>query len=375
MRPDAADRVGSYGRADFQHSPFVVFYELTQACDLVCKHCRACARSARALDELDTRLARQLLEQLVTFPKPPLLVLTGGDPLKRPDVYELVEHGVGLGLDVAMTPSATPLVTTDALQRLHDAGLHRLALSLDGADAATHDAFRGVPGSFDRTLKILAEARRIGLPLQVNTTIARLNVHQVDALAELLMDCGIVLWSVFFLVPVGRGEKLQRISPQEYEDVFARLWRHAQHQPYGIKTTEAPQYRRFVLRRQGDPQRDSNDGARPGRQRAPLGINDGRGVMFISHQGAVYPSGFLPVVCGQFPRDSVVDIYQNHPSFRALRDANLLQGKCGRCEFRHVCGGSRARSFAVSGDMLAAEPDCDYLPAALSDTMAGNRFA
>ena len=178
MRPSAAGKARKFSRRDLEHSPFVVFYELTQACDLVCKHCRACAQSARAPDELDSRQARQLLEQLATFPKPPMLVLTGGDPLKRPDVYELVEHGVRLGLDVAMTPSATPLVTAAALRRLHAAGLHRLALSLDGVDAATHDAFRGVRGSFDRTLEILAEARRIGLPLQVNTTIAASNVHQ-----------------------------------------------------------------------------------------------------------------------------------------------------------------------------------------------------
>ncbi|MCL4207123.1 MAG: TIGR04053 family radical SAM/SPASM domain-containing protein [Pirellulaceae bacterium] len=369
MKPEARRKPGDYTRRDFDHSPFVVFYELTQACDLVCKHCRACAQPARSPDELDSRQARQLLEQLATFPKPPMLVLTGGDPLKRPDVYELVEHGVGLGLDVAMTPSATPLVTAEALQRLRAAGLHRLALSLDGVDAATHDAFRGVRGSFDRTLEILAEARRIGLPLQVNTTIAASNVHQVDALAEMLSSRGIVLWSVFFLVPVGRGQELERISPLQYEEVFERLWHHAQRQSYGIKTTEAPQYRRFVLQRQGNPQRAPVSAGTNGQQRAPLGINDGRGVMFISHQGVIYPSGFLPVLCGQFPRDSVVDVYQRHPSFQALRDANRLQGKCGRCEFRHVCGGSRARSFALTGDMLASEPDCPYQPQA--DCAAG----
>ncbi len=371
MKPSAAGKPGTYGRGDFEHSPFVVFYELTQACDLACKHCRACAQPARAPDELDSQLGRQLLEQLATFPKPPMLVLTGGDPLKRPDVYELVEHGVSLGLDVAMTPSATPLVTADALQRLHAAGLHRLALSLDGADAATHDAFRGVRGSFDRTLEIMAAARRIGLPLQVNTTIASSNLHQVDVLAEMLANRGIVLWSVFFLVPVGRGQELERISPHQYEEVFERLWHHARRQPYGIKTTEAPQYRRFVIRRQGDPQRSPDSAGGNERQRAPLGINDGRGVMFISHRGVVYPSGFLPVVCGQFPRDSVVDVYQHDPHFQALRDANRLQGKCGRCEFRHVCGGSRARSFAVTGHMLAAEPDCPYLPTALRDAVPG----
>jgi AdoMet-dependent heme synthase len=351
-----------YSRHDFAHGPFVVFYELTQACDLACKHCRACAQPLRDPDELDALQARRLLEQFADFPKPPMLVLTGGDPLKRPDVYDLVDHGVRLGLDVAMTPSATPLVTAEALLRLRDAGLHRLALSLDGVDAATHDAFRGVSGSFDRTLEILAEARRIGLPLQVNTTIAQSNVHQVDDLAEMLSGQGIVLWSVFFLVPVGRGEQLERISPQQYEEVFERLWHHAQRQPYGVKTTEAPHYRRFVLQRRGDPQQNPERMASKQQQRAPLGINDGRGVMFVSHHGVIYPSGFLPVVCGRFPRDSIVEVYQNNPWFQSLRDANRLQDKCGRCEFRHICGGSRARSFALTGDLLAAEPDCAYLP-------------
>ncbi len=352
----------AYSRRDFDHSPFVIFYEVTQACDLTCQHCRACAQPRRAADELDALQARSLLEQMASFPRPPMLVLTGGDPLKRPDIYELVDHGVRLGLDVAMTPSATPLVTATALLRLRAAGLHRLALSLDGIDAATHDAFRGVPGSFDRTLAILSWARSVGLPLQVNTTIAKTNVHQIDPLAEMLAGQGIVLWSVFFLVPVGRGAQLERISPQQYEEVFERLWHHAQRQPFGIKTTEAPHYRRFVLQREGDPQRSRGVEVVRQPQRAPLGINDGRGVMFVSHQGVMYPSGFLPVACGRFPRESIVDVYQHNHRFQALRDVNRLQGKCGHCEFRHVCGGSRARSYALTGELLAAEPDCTYSP-------------
>lgn len=354
-----------YTRSDFDHSPLVVFYELTRACDLVCRHCRACAQPARDPAELTGEQAESLLAQLATFPRPPMVVLTGGDPLKRPEVYRLVERGISLGLDMAMTPSATPLVTPEALRRLRDAGLHRLAVSLDGVDAATHDAFRGQPGSYDRTMEILAEARRIGLPLQVNTTITQLNVHQVDAIADLLATKGLVLWSVFFLVPVGRGEALGRISPQEYEEVFARLWHHAQVQPYGIKTTEAPHYRRYVLQQRGNPQRGPSDVERGQETRAPLGINDGRGVMFIDHQGVIYPSGFLSIVCGKFPRNSVIDVYQKSHWFQTLRDSNRLKGKCGQCEFRHACGGSRARAFALTGDPMAQEPDCVYLPASL----------
>ena len=351
-----------YTRSDFEHGPFVVFYEVTRACDLVCQHCRACAQPLRDPEEMDTRAAKALLDQLAEFPKAPLMVLTGGDPLKRADVFDLVRHGASLGLEMAMTPSATPLVTTTALQRLREAGLSRFALSLDGVNAATHDAFRGVSGSFDRTLQILAEARNHGLALQVNTTVSALNFDQIDALAELLSSQGIVLWSVFFLVPVGRGEQLTRISPEQYEIAFERLWHHAQSQPYAIKTTEAQHYRRFVLQRRGSPQMAPESVGTGRKQRAPLGINDGKGVMFIDHTGRIFPSGFLPIQCGRFPHDSVIDVYCNSALFRSLRDANQLKGKCGVCEFRNACGGSRARSYALTGDPLASEPDCVYQP-------------
>ncbi len=345
---------------DLDRSPFIAFYEVTRACDLVCRHCRACAQPRRHPKELSTEAARGLLEQVAAFPKVPQVVLTGGDPLKREDVAAIVRHGARAGLRMAMTPSATPLVTVEAMEELRAAGLGRVALSLDGADAATHDAFRGFTGSFARTREILAAARRVGLPVQVNTTVTRRNAGQIDAMAERLAEEGIVLWSVFFLVPVGRGRTERRISPEAYETVFERLRRHAGRQPYAIKTTEAPHYRRYVLERDGDPQRDPAGH----RSRAPLGVRDGKGVVFISHTGQVFPSGFLPMECGRFPRDSVVDVYQNHALFRRLRDAEQLRGKCGACEYRRVCGGSRARAYAVTRDPLAAEPDCVYVPQA-----------
>ena len=354
-----------YTRTDIAHSPFVVFYEVTRACDLACKHCRACAESLRDPQELDTPDAQRLLDQLAQFSKPPLLVFTGGDPLKRPDIYDLIRHAVAAGLEAAMTPSATPLVTPQALRSLYEAGLSRLAVSLDGADAATHDGLRGVAGSFESTLRIMTEARLAGLPLQVNTTITRMNVAQIDAIAGLLTSQDIILWSVFFLVPVGRGVDLLRIAPEQYEAVFERLWHHARNQPYSIKTTEAPHYRRFVLLHGGNPQRSGGTSPDGSSQRAPLGINDGKGAMFIDRAGHIFPSGFLPIECGHFPADSVVEVYQNAPLFRRLRDADQLQGKCGLCEYRNACGGSRARAFAVTGDPLAAEPDCIYIPSKL----------
>jgi radical SAM protein len=352
---------------DFGQGPLMFYYEVTQACDLLCEHCRASAQPLADPQELTHVQSCALLDQVATFPQPPVVVFTGGDPLKRPDLLELIRHASKLGLQVALTPSATPLATREAFAAAREAGVSCLGISLDGADAITHDAFRGWSGSFERTREMLDYARELELPVQVNTTITQRNVHQVDALARLLSERGIMMWSVFFLVPVGRGQLQERISAGEYEDVFEKLWHHAQHQPYAIKTTEAPHYRRFVLERGGDPLAEpagrGRSSSRP--RRAPLGVGDGKGVMFVGHTGEIYPAGFLPLVCGRFPADSVVDVYQNHPVFRALRDPSRLGGKCGVCEYRDACGGSRARAYAVTGDPLAEEPDCVYIPSPL----------
>lgn len=357
MRPESA-----YTSEDFGHGPFLVFYEVTRACDLACAHCRACAQPMLHPKELKNEQSRALISQLASFPKKPTLVFTGGDPMKRPDIYDLVAHAVDEGLVVAMTPSATPLLTPEAVANLKTAGVSRMAMSLDAADAETHDAFRGMSGSFERTLGTLAAAREIGLPTQINTTVTRRNVDQIDRMADFFAQLGITLWSVFFLIPVGRGLQEERIRPEEYEIVFEKLWQNAQRQPYGIKTTEAHHYRRYVIQHHGDPQKHPH-GAPEGRmQRAPLGVNDGKGVMFVSHTGMVYPSGFMPIRCGKFPTDSVVDVYQNSELMKSLRDGDLLKGKCGVCEFRQICGGSRARSYAVTRDPLGAEPDCVYVP-------------
>lgn len=357
---------GEYTRQDFAISPLMFYYEVTLACDLVCKHCRASAQETPAAGELSTDQAKTLLDQVASFPRRPMLVMTGGDPLKRTDLFELIRHAVAAGLHVALTPSATPLATIDAFARAKQAGIRGLGISLDGSDAATHDAFRGWEGSFSRTMQMLDDARSLGLPVQVNTTITRRNVDQIDTMADLLAGKGIAMWSVFFLVPVGRGVEERRIEPEEYEAVFERLWHHAQHQPYAVKTTEAPHYRRFVLEHGGDPLADPkvagrDDIARRG-HRGPLGVGDGKGVMFVSHTGEIYPAGFLPLRCGRFPQDSVVDVYQKHPIFLALRDPDHFKGRCGICEYRDICGGSRARAYAVTGDYLETEPDCAYVP-------------
>jgi AdoMet-dependent heme synthase len=361
------------GKLDFNERPFIVIWETTQACDLVCVHCRACAQPLRSSLELSTAEAEGLIEEIADM-QVPLFVLTGGDPLKRPDIFELVEYAAKRGVRTSLTPSATPLLTREAIGRLNGAGLARLAVSLDGSRSAIHDAFRGVQGSYDWTLEAIRWAREIALPVQINTTVTRRNLADLDEIVRLLETLGIVLWSVFFLVPTGRGQAADLVSAEEFESVFATLYEVSRHVPFDIKTTEAQHYRRYVAQRRAEERRQnrpSSAAVAPYRQptdgigRAPRGLNDGKGFVFISHKGDVYPSGFLPLTGGNVRKQSLEEIYRNSPLFVALRDTSNLKGKCGVCEFREICGGSRARAFALTGDPFAEEPRCAYVPKAL----------
>jgi AdoMet-dependent heme synthase len=360
------------GSRDFDQAPFLVIWETTQACDLACKHCRAEAQPNRHADELTTAEAKQLLEDVRRF-GPIIFVFSGGDALKRPDIAELVAHGSDLGLRMAITPATTPLATRERLQELKDAGLSRLAISLDGSHAGIHDEFRQVEGSFDHGLRILRTSQEIGLTTQVNTVVAKHNLEDFDALCALMTELGIVFWEVFFLVPMGRARPQDVASADEFEAVFNRLYDLSRTAPFDIKATAAPQYSRVVLQRKVAERRNGDtadadvltdgvafsmtDGI--GRAR---NVNDGDGFMFISHTGDIFPSGFLPVGAGNVRQDDLVEVYRNAPVFRALRDRGQLKGKCGVCEYRPVCGGSRARAYAVTGDYLEAEPYCAYVP-------------
>lgn len=345
--------------AGFDASPFIVFWETTQACDLACVHCRADARPGRDPDELDTAEGTRLLDEVRAMGCP-LVVLTGGDPAKRPDLVELVRHGSSIGLRVALTPSATPLVTRELLARLRDAGLARLAVSLDGADAASHDGFRGVPGSHARTFRILHDARALGIGTQVNTTLTDRNAGDLERIAEQLRALDVALWGVFLLVPTGRGESLHVLDPNVVEGVLERLADVAATAPFDVKTTAAPHFRRVLLQR--TVRRREIVGIDDGIGRAPRGVNDGQGIVFVSHRGEVFPSGFLPLSCGSVREGGLARVYRDHPVFRALRDPDQLLGKCGVCEFRRVCGGSRARAWATTGSLFAEEPACAWQP-------------
>jgi len=359
-------------RLDFNERPFIVIWETTQACDLACVHCRACAQPIRSALELSTDEAKRLIDEVAAL-EAPVFVLTGGDPLKRPDIFELVEYASSHGVRISLTPSATPLLTWEAIRRLKQSGLARLAISLDGPTAEIHDAFRRVPGSYDWTLQAVRWARELGLPVQINTTITRHNLRHLDSIIALLEQLDIVLWSVFFLVPTGRGSAIDLISAEEFEQVFEKLYETSRRVKFDVKSTEAQHYRRFMLQRRTEAKRSGNGHRAPvmlgmstpdGIGRAPRGINDGKGFVFISHVGEVFPSGFLPVSAGNVRKQSLTDLYRHSPLFVALRDSKNLKGKCGVCEFREVCGGSRARAHALTGDTFAEEPCCIWQPKA-----------
>lgn len=351
---------------DFDQTPFTTIWEVTRACDLLCVHCRAEAQPNRHPGELTTAEGKGLLEQIHSLGSP-VFVITGGDPLKRPDLFELIEYAVGLGLRVAVTPSGTPRLTPEAVVELKRCGVLRMALSVDGSTREIHDAFRKVPGSFDLTVRALEAARSCGLGVQINTTVTRHNLHDLPAIAKRAQEWGAAMWSVFFLVEVGRGRELAQLDAEEFESVFEFLYEHSLGAPYAVRTTAAPQYRRYVLqhraatRRAGLPVRPVA-GLNEDMPRAKRGVTDGYGLCFVSHTGEVYPSGFLPISAGSVREQPLARLYREAPLFKLLRDHDRLGGKCGRCEFRKVCGGSRARAYAATGDFMAEEPCCVYEP-------------
>jgi AdoMet-dependent heme synthase len=368
MRPS-----NGHPAVDFARSPFLVIWESTQACDLACKHCRAEAQPDRHPEELTTAEAKRMLESIRRF-GPIIFVFSGGDAMKRPDIVELTRYGVELGLRVAITPATTPRASREKLEELQRAGLTRLAVSLDGSHPGIHDEFRRVEGSFDHGLRILRTSQEIGLTTQVNTVVARHNLDDFEALCALMAELGIVFWEVFFLVPMGRARPEDVASAEEFEAVFHRLYDLSKTAPFDIKATAAPHYARVVLQRQrreedraGSLAAAGANGAE-GRSHRDDGIgrarrvNDGDGFLFISHTGEIYPSGFLPISAGNIRRDDLVEVYRGSPLFRELRDRGRLKGKCGVCEFQPICGGSRARAYAMTGDYLEAEPCCPHVP-------------
>ena len=320
----------------------------------------------------------------------PLFILTGGDPAKRSDIFDIIAYARGEGLRVAMTPSATPLITRDAVRRFTDAGLVRLALSLDGKKPLTHDRFRGVAGSFTHTLQILDWCREAGLETQIHTTVTRHVLDDLPAIAEMIGQRGIKLWALFLLIAVGRAARPQirrlNLNARQFESLFHWLYDLTKSAPFDVTPREGYHYRRVLLQRRaaelGVTAEDLLANAEKKEWtptelafstqatrivRAPLGVNDGKGIIFVSHQGDVQPSGFLNLIGGNVRSESLVNIYQNSPVFLRVRDYSLIKGKCGVCEFKNICGGSRSRAYAITGDPMRSDPYCLYQPAAWRD--------
>ena len=368
-------------RHDFSKAPFLVIWETTRACDLACKHCRAEAILDRNPLELTTDEAKRLMDEVRRFGRI-VFVLSGGDPVRRPDLVELVEHGAGLGLRMGLTPATTPRMTPELLAELKRAGLARVAVSLDGSNAKIHDDFRQVEGSFQEGLRILRQAGELGLSTQVNTTITRHNIDDFSQLCALMSEVGIVFWEVFFLVPTGRARVEDVASAEEFEAVFHQLYDLSKVAPFDIKATAAPQYARVVLERQVAERRAGEREESPDPLTAGLfyslqdgigrarGVTEGDGYAFVDHVGEIYPSGFLPFSAGNVREAGLVEVYRSAPLFLELRDKDLLKGKCGACEFRNICGGCRARAYAMTGDYLESDPFCSYVPAGWKELAA-----
>ncbi|MFZ1670493.1 MAG: TIGR04053 family radical SAM/SPASM domain-containing protein [Candidatus Nanopelagicales bacterium] len=363
--------------------PFLVIWEATRACALACRHCRAEAAPLRDPVELTTDVATELMAQIASFGKPPpIFVITGGDPFERPDLVELVRRGRGFGLPVAVSPSGTERLSAQSLRELQEVGLTAISLSLDGADAGVHDDFRGITGTFDRTLAGWDAALELGLRVQINTTVARHNVGQLADIAALVHGRGAMTWSAFMLVPTGRGTDLQSLEAAEVEDVLNFLYDVGH--TIAARTTEGHHFRRVVLERTElerrgidhvsmlglgelylaltDRARELGLIAAERTRRPPINVNAGSGFVFISHHGDVHPSGFLPIGAGNIRSESLTTIYQQSALFVGLRDPGQLLGRCGECEFNTVCGGSRSRALAVTGNVWETDPLCNYQP-------------
>jgi len=368
---------------DFDRAPILLFWETTRACQLACRHCRASAIREPLPGELSRDEAEAFLRDLGRFgPRPPVLIVTGGDPLMRADIFDLVESARSVPMPVALAPSATPLVTEEAARRLRHLGVTTVSISLDGARAETHEGIRQVPGHFDRTLETLELLGRAGFNVQVNTTVMRDNVEELADVAQLLQTLGAHAWEVFFLVKVGRGEDVGELDPAACEDLAHFLFDVSCH-GLVVRTVEAPFFRRVAAwRREAgpvDPAQAFSLGplyerlaarlrALLGEASSPprahtVGTRDGKGILFVSCTGDVYPAGFLPLTLGNVREHSVVDLYRSHPLLQAIRRAEFT-GRCGVCEFKDLCGGSRSRAYASSGDPLGEDPACAYVPPA-----------
>lgn len=392
---------GAGSRWPYNEKPLLVFWETTKACLLKCKHCRARAITEPLPGELTTEEGMKLIDEVASFGRPtPILVLTGGDALMRRDFWDLVDYAVNRGVRLAVAPSVTPLLTRQVAIEMARRGVGAVSLSLDSPRPEIHDAIRGIPGTWKRTLKAIEWFRDAGVRVQVNTVVMRDTVDGLPEMVALLQRIGVRVWEVFYLVPTGRAGFSMDLTPQEWEDVTHFLYEASK---YGVlvRTTEGPMFRRVAILRRALEEAGAFDllgrieaelgslykrlvgrlreilgdpppGAKPGAH--TVGTRDGRGIVFIDYKGNVYPSGFLQVPAGNIRVRSLRDIYKNSTLFRMLR-MGQLQGRCGTCEFREICGGSRARAYAYYGSVMAEDPACPYKPGAYASLLASRNIS
>lgn len=360
--PQLPHTSGHHAPRDYAQTPLNIYWEMTQACALACRHCRAEAMPEAHPAELTFDEGKAFLAQIPEFGRPlPHLILTGGDPLKRADLFELIDEARRLGIGVSITPAATPALTREVLAKLKEHGVEGLGLSLDGSTAERHDSIRGVPGTFDLTMLAMQWARELEMPVQVNSLVAEETAADMPAVYEVLKPFGIARWSLFFLISVGRGKVLQPLSPAAGERLMGWIHETSQAAPFIVATTEAPSYRRVALERMREEGKHGAEIRQSGPGRG-FGIRDGHGIMFVSNTGDICPAGFLPLTAGNVRQDRVAEIYRHSPLFESLHDPAQFEGRCGACEYHVLCGGSRARAYGATGNPLESDPFCEYVP-------------
>lgn len=359
LEPGTSKSGSSGGTPNIHLRPLQVTWEMTRACEWKISPSRL-ARMIPDKEEFSTAEALNLVQEAAAL-RVPLLALTGGDPLLRHDLFPIVEFAAQRSVRTVLTLVPTSLLTSEIIHELKCCGLMRASLWLHGSTASVHDAYTGNPGSHRRTLGIVGTCHEADLPVQINTVIASGNFHDIDLMIELLTRLDVALWNVFFPVPKGRGQTHELLTAEQHEEVFAKLYTASQRMQFHIKTTEGQHYQRYVLQQRTRESRDSSDDG-DGTNRTPKGVNDSRGLVFINHHGDVYPSRFLPLSAGNVTEEPLSRIFRSSALFRSLRDTSKLKGKCGKCSFRTVCGGSRARAYATTGDLFAPDPCCAYQP-------------
>nr|NNM90418.1 TIGR04053 family radical SAM/SPASM domain-containing protein [Bacilli bacterium] len=367
---------------NFNERPILVFWETTKSCLLACRHCRAEAMEEPMPGQLSFEEGKRFIESLLSFGRPyPVLIMTGGDVLMREDIFALADYAKELGIPVGFSPSVTPKLTDDAIERMGQLGVKAVSISLDGASSATHDAIRGVEGHFEQTVRALKKLADAGFTVQVNTAIMRDNVMDLPAIVQIMKETGVSVWEVFYLIHVGRGQNLQELTPFEYEQVSHFLYDASRYE-IPVRTVEGPFFRRIITQRHNDPILDL-DTVRENYELGDLyttlrtdlemrlgksqeaarsqtsGTRDGKGIIFIAHDGTVYPAGFLPLSLGNIKDTPLTAIYRDHPLLQKIRNAEFT-GRCGSCTYRDLCGGSRARAFAATGDPLGEDHACDF---------------